>query len=260
MKIMKAQMIVKISCLAVMLLGNILASCTKYDTPLSVEEGEEAADGRLNIKRNVLWVNIEGAGGGDLVKNAFPDDGVVKSLLSRSRYAWSGLEMEHADGVSYTPTEEHAVACASMLTGNMPARHGISDDTYVSEQYYDPNTLESIKEYPGFFQYVVDYDKSIATLAVTPWENQNKKLLSQATRVVTTSTDEETLNTVLTQLNAENYRATYLSFRSVLDAAKQGDGSHQTLAMWMPCIKWMSISGSYWMLSKHVRIIIMKTG
>ena len=47
---MKAQMIVKISCLAVMLLGNILASCTKYDTPLSVEEGEEAADGRLNIR------------------------------------------------------------------------------------------------------------------------------------------------------------------------------------------------------------------
>jgi len=40
MKIMKAQMIVKISCLAVMLLGNILASCTKYDTPLSVEEGK----------------------------------------------------------------------------------------------------------------------------------------------------------------------------------------------------------------------------
>lgn len=39
MKNMKAQMIVKISCLAMMLLGNILTSCTKYDTPLSVEEG-----------------------------------------------------------------------------------------------------------------------------------------------------------------------------------------------------------------------------
>lgn len=222
MKNMKAQMIVKISCLAMMLLGNILTSCTKYDTPLSVEEGDTTGENRLNIKRNVLWVNIEGAGGGDLVKNAFPDDGVVKGLLPHSRYAWSGLELEHADDISYAPTEEHAVACASLLTGNMPGRHGISDNTYISEQYYDPNTLESIKKYPGFFQYIVDYDKSISTLAVTPWENQNKKLLSQATRVITTSTDEETLNTVLTQLNEENYRATYLSFRSVLDAAKQG--------------------------------------
>lgn len=155
---MKAQMIVKISCLA-MVLGNILTSCTKYDTPLSVEEGITTGESRQNIKRNVLWINIEGAGGGDLVKNAFPDDGVVKGLLPHSRYAWSGLELEHADNVSYAPTEENAIACASLLTGNMPGRHGISDNTYISEQYYDPNTLESIKEYPGFFQYMVDYDK-----------------------------------------------------------------------------------------------------
>ena len=74
---MKAQMIVKISCLA-MVLGNILTSCTKYDTPLSVEEGITTGESRQNIKRNVLWINIEGAGGGDLVKNAFPDDGVVR--------------------------------------------------------------------------------------------------------------------------------------------------------------------------------------
>lgn len=222
MKNMKTQMIVKISCLLLMLLGNLLVSCTKYDTPLSIEEGNGAGESRLNINRYALWINIEGAGGGDLVKNAFPNEGVVKELLPHSRYAWSGLEMEHADNTSYTPVEEHAIACASMITGNMPIRHGISDDMYISEQYYDPNTLESIKEYPGFFQYIVDYDKSISTLAVTPWKNQNKKLFSQAKRIVTTSTDEETLNTALTQIGTEDNRVTYLSFRSVLDAAKQG--------------------------------------
>lgn len=221
MKNMKTQRIVKISCLAVMLLGNILASCTKYDTPLSIEEGDKASDSRVNIEKYVLWINLEGAGGGDLAKNAFPDDGVVKGLLPHSRCAWSGLEYEHADNTTFVPTEEHAVACASMLTGNMPTRHGISDDTYVSEQYYDPNTLESIKEYPGFFQYIVDYNNKMPVLAVTPWENLNKKLLSEA-RVITTSGDEETLNTVLAQLNEEKNRVTYLSFRSVLDAAKQG--------------------------------------
>ena len=35
----------------------------------------------------MLWVNLEGAGGGDLVKNALPDDGMIKSLLPHSRYA-----------------------------------------------------------------------------------------------------------------------------------------------------------------------------
>lgn len=89
-------------------------------------------------------------GGGDLVKNAFPDDGVVKGLLPRSRYAWNGLESEHIDD-TYTPTAENAIACASMLTGNIPMRHGIADETYLSEVYFDPDYDESMKAYPGFF-------------------------------------------------------------------------------------------------------------
>lgn len=67
----------KWSFLAVMLLGNISISCTKYDTPDFVEE-TGGVSGNLSVKKNVLWINLEGAGGGDLVKNAFPDDGVVK--------------------------------------------------------------------------------------------------------------------------------------------------------------------------------------
>ena len=96
--------------------------------------------------------NLEGAGGGDLVKNAFPDDGVVKGLLPRSRYAWNGLESEHIDD-TYTPTAENAIACASMLTGNIPMRHGIADETYLSEVYFDPDYDESMKAYPVFFHY-----------------------------------------------------------------------------------------------------------
>ncbi|VYT43033.1 Type I phosphodiesterase / nucleotide pyrophosphatase [Bacteroides ovatus] len=219
---MRTQKIMKWSFLAVMLLGNISISCTKYDTPDFVEE-TGGVSGNLSVKKNVLWINLEGAGGGDLVKNAFPDDGVVKGLLPRSRYAWNGLESEHIDD-TYTPTAENAIACASMLTGNIPMRHGIADETYLSEVYFDPDYDESMKAYPSFFQYIVDYDKSMKTLAVTPWKTQNQELLEKAGTTVTTTSDEETLNTVLQQIDNENNRVIYLSFRDVLDAAKSGGG------------------------------------
>lgn len=216
------QKIIKWNFLVVMLLGNILVSCTKYDTPELIEE-TGVGSGRSSIKKYVLWINVEGAGGGDLVKEAFPDDGVVKGLLPHSRYAWSGLESEHADD-SYVPTAENVIACASMLTGNIPMRHGIADETYLSEQVFDPTYDESMKEYPGFFQYIVDYDKSMKTLAVTPWKTQNEKLLDKAGATITTASDEETLNTVLQKMNDEDNRVIYLSFRNVLDAAVSGGG------------------------------------
>lgn len=135
----------------------------------------------------------------------------------------SGLESEHADD-SYVPTAENVIACASMLTGNIPMRHGIADETYLSEQVFDPTYDESMKEYPGFFQYIVDYDKSMKTLAVTPWKTQNEKLLDKAGATITTASDEETLNTVLQKMNDEDNRVIYLSFRNVLDAAVSGGG------------------------------------
>lgn len=45
----------------------------------------------------------------------------------------------------------NAIASASMLTGNIPLRHGMSDNTYQSEQVFDPDFDESLKAYPGFF-------------------------------------------------------------------------------------------------------------
>ena len=62
------------------------------------------------------------------------------------------------------------------------------------------------------------------TLAVTPWKTQNQELLEKAGTTVTTTSDEETLNTVLQQIDNENNRVIYLSFRDVLDAAKSGGG------------------------------------
>ena len=231
------QRIIAWNFLVMMLLGNILVSCTKYDTPDLIEEAG-AESGRSSIKKYVLWINIEGAGGGDLVKNAFPDNGVVKGLLPHSRYAWSGLESEHTND-SYAPTAENVIAGASILTGNIPMRHGISDDTYLSEQVFDPTYDESMKEYPGFFQYIVDYDKSMKTLAVTPWKTQNERLLDKAGTTITTTSDEETLSTVLQKINDEDNRVIYLSFRNVLDAAVSGGGWNSANTQYVNAIQQM---------------------
>lgn len=213
--------IIRWSFLAIAALGIVMGSCTKFETPPYVEEDASLGGGnRISTDKYVLWVNLEGAGGGDLVKNALPDDGAIKSLLPHSRYAWSGLEAEHVE--DYLPTEENAVAGASMLTGNFPIRHGISDETYTSEQIYDPNFDEAMKVYPGFFQYIADYDKSMKSLAITPWKIQNQNLLNKASTVITSKSDEETLNIALDKMRDEDNRVIYLSFRGVLDAAKNG--------------------------------------
>ncbi|MDR1716094.1 MAG: alkaline phosphatase family protein [Prevotella sp.] len=208
--------------LAAIVLGGIATSCTKYDTPPYIEEDQaKTQDGKQAVNRYILWVNIEGAGGGDLVKNNLPDDGAIKGLLPHSRYSWEGLEAEHIHN-NYFPTEENAVASASLLTGNMPIRHGIEDNTYISEQVFDPEYDEAMKSYPGFFEYIADYDKNVRTLAITPWRTQNEKLLNKAHQTFTTASDDETMNKALTALQEENNKVIYLSFRGVLDGAKQG--------------------------------------
>lgn len=202
------------------------ASCTDYDTPPNVEEGNSnTGTGNLNVKNYVLWVNIEGAGGGDLVKNALPDNGTVKGILPKSVYLWDGLEAEHIElNDRVSDGSENPIASASLLTGNTPYRHGISEATYTSEVVYDPDYDEAMKAYSSFFQYISDYDKSIHTLAVTPWQMQNKNLLFNATRTVTSTSDEETLEEGLSSLQEGDNRVVYLSFKSVLEAAVSGGG------------------------------------
>lgn len=68
---MKTQQIWKCGFLVVMVLGSILTACTKYDTPMEVEEEGKTAS-RASIEKYVLWINLDGAGGGDLAKMLFP--------------------------------------------------------------------------------------------------------------------------------------------------------------------------------------------
>ncbi len=199
----------------------LAAACTEYDTPASIE-GDIKEGSKNDIRKYVLWINIEGAGGGDLVKQALPADGTIMKMLPHSKYMWEGLEAEHVEDQSGL-TAENPVANASLLTGTLPIRHGIGDVSYIAEPSpYDPSFDESLKIYPGFLQYVTDYNKALKSLVVTPWKTQNETLMYQADRIVTTTTDEETVNKVLSHWDDDNYRITYVSFRDVLDGAKNG--------------------------------------
>ena len=79
---MKTQQIWKCGFLVVMVLGSILTACTKYDTPMEVEEEGKTAS-RASIEKYVLWINLDGAGGGDLAKNAFPENGCFLTVVIR---------------------------------------------------------------------------------------------------------------------------------------------------------------------------------
>lgn len=208
------------------IVSSMIMSCTDYDTPPYVEEGVGSNGNKVSsVKNYVLWINLEGAGGGDLVKNALPEGGVIKGMLSKSIYMWSGLEAEHVElDDAISGGSENPIACASLLTGNTPYRHGISDHSYVSEMVFDPDFDEAMKSYSSFFQYIADYDKTMHTLAITPWAEQNKNLLLDATRVITSASDEETLELALKNLKEEDNRMVYLSFKDVLSAAVSGGG------------------------------------
>lgn len=226
---MKQILKITVSLLAGLLLL-VVTACTDYETPASVAGDIKDVSSGHDIKKYVLWINIEGAGGGDLVKQALPADGTIMSMLAHSKYMWNGLESEHADGEQYVePEAENPVANASMLTGALPMRHGIDDASYIAEPaIFDPSFDESLKVYPSFLQYVTDYNKALKSLVVTPWKKMNENLLYQADRIVTTTTDEETVQKVIESWEDQmmDYRVTYLSFRDVLDAAKSGGGWH----------------------------------
>lgn len=201
----------------------LLTACTDYVTPPPVAEGGKQSEGVQDVKKYVLWVNIEGAGGGELVKRALPKDGAIMGLLPHSIYMWNGLEAEHENESNpVIKGQENPIASTSILTGNIPYRHKISNYSYISEEAFIPGNTEALKSYTSFFQYISDYDSKMPTVAITPWKLQNEKLLFDAMTNITTATDEETLEKALNRIEEENDRVIYLSFKDVLTAASSG--------------------------------------
>lgn len=200
-----------------------LQACTEYETPAEIAvDKEEAAISSSDIQRKVLWINIDGAVGKEvesLVKGSL-SQGAIAGMLTKSKYSWMGFSESRK---LENEIEEDPVTWATMLTGVIPEKHHIVDNSYMAEFDVDPaNPNEKVVYYPTILQYITTYDNKMETLCVTPWEKLNTGLLNYANKTHTTSGDEETREVVLNSLKEGDYTLTLLSFSGMLEAGKQG--------------------------------------
>ena len=199
----------------------LCTACTVYDTPADIAGGSsEVSQKDDGVVRYVLWVNIDGARGTvvkeEVEKGNLP---VLKQMLAHSKYAWVGL----ADGHDWLPdnrgsfSEEDPVTWASMLTGVNSRMHRIKDYSYTPDYVMGaspviPNTV---------VQYLSNNDPMLRMSCVTPWENLNH-FVGMMQSVVTTASDEQTVETLEKQLSGGDYRFTLAAFKGVQDAGLQG--------------------------------------
>ncbi|BDI74221.1 alkaline phosphatase family protein [Paraprevotella clara] len=199
----------------------LCTACTVYDTPADIAGGSsEVSKKDDGVVRYVLWVNIDGARGTvvkeEIEKGNLP---VLKQMLAHSKYAWMGLADDHAllSDNRGDFSEEDPVTWASMLTGVHSRMHRIKDYSYTPDYVMGaspvvPNTV---------VQYLSNNDPMLRMSCVTPWENLNH-FVGLMQSVVTTASDDETVETLVGQLSHDDYRFTLAGFRSVLDAGKVG--------------------------------------
>ena len=220
------------------LLCGLYISCTTYDTPDSIAGGvEDTTVSKKNVKRYVLWVNIDGAVG-SVVKKGVENGSlpVLKGMLEHSKYTWVGLAENHdllQDGRGDF-LEEDPLTWATMLTGINARMHRIKDYSYVpdfvigeSSVYYSKNIV----------QYISGREPDLLMSGVTPWPNLNRYIGGMQS-VVTTASDEETLNELLEQVGKRDYQFTLASFKGVLEAGKAG-GFVSSNAQYLDALKYV---------------------
>ena len=204
------------------LLCGLYASCTKYDTPESIAGGiEDTAASKKSVKRYVLWVNIDGAVGSvvkrEVERGALP---VMQKMLEHSKYVWTGVADDHAlltEGRE-AYDEEDPLTWATMLTGINSRMHRIKDYSYTPDFMIGDAAVTYAKT---IVQYVSDKEPNLLMSCVSPWPNLNRYVGGMQS-VITSSSDEETLEVLRGQLEKGNNQLTLAAFKGVLEAGKSG--------------------------------------
>ena len=204
------------------LLCRLYASCTKYDTPESIAGGiEDTAASKKSVKRYVLWVNIDGAVGSvvkrEVERGALP---VMQKMLEHSKYVWTGVADDHAlltEGRE-AYDEEDPLTWATMLTGINSRMHRIKDYSYTPDFMIGDAAVTYAKT---IVQYVSDKEPNLLMSCVSPWSNLNRYVGGMQS-VITSSSDEETLEVLRGQLEKGNNQLTLAAFKGVLEAGKSG--------------------------------------
>lgn len=204
------------------LLCGLYASCTKYDTPESIAGGiEDTAASKKSVKRYVLWVNIDGAVGSvvkrEVERGALP---VMQKMLEHSKYVWTGVADDHAlltEGCE-AYDEEDPLTWATMLIGINSRMHRIKDYSYTPDFMIGDAAVTYAKT---IVQYVSDKEPNLLMSCVSPWPNLNRYVGGMQS-VITSSSDEETLEVLRGQLEKGNNQLTLAAFKGVLEAGKSG--------------------------------------
>lgn len=151
-------------------------ACTEYDTPAEIADDGTIDTGiSTKIHRKVLWINIDGAVG-EVVKNSLPADGAIAKMLKNSKYSWTGVSDNRTLSVE---RNEDPVTWATMLTGVIPEKHSITDESYTANVEYNPNNPnEKVIHYQNIISYISNNDVNMLSLCVTPWAKLNKICLT----------------------------------------------------------------------------------
>lgn len=173
------------------------------------------------MKRYVLWLNIDGAVGSvvkqEVEKGTLP---VMQKMLGHSKYVWTGVADDHAlltEGrESYD--EEDPLTWATMLTGINSRMHRIKDYSYTPDFMIGDAAVTYAKT---LVQYVSDKEPNLLMSCVSPWPNLNRYVGAMQS-VITTSSDEETLEVLQRQLEKGDNQLTLAAFKGVLEAGKSG--------------------------------------
>ena len=195
-------------------------ACTEYDTPAEIADDGTIDTGiSTKIHRKVLWINIDGAVG-EVVKNSLPADGAIAKMLKNSKYSWTGVSDNRTLSVE---RNEDPVTWATMLTGVIPEKHSITDESYTANVEYNPNNPnEKVIHYQNIISYISNNDVNMLSLCVTPWAKLNKNMLNNAKTTITSENDVQTRDVVLNHIANEDYTFILADFSGMLEAGKSG--------------------------------------
>ena len=166
-----------------------------------------------------MWINIDGAVG-EVVKNSLPADGAIAKMLKNSKYSWAGVSDNRTLSVE---RNEDPVTWATMLTGVIPEKHSITDESYTANVEYNPNNPnEKVIHYQNIISYISNNDVNMLSLCVTPWAKIKKNMLNNAKTTITSENDVQTRDVVLNHIANEDYTFILADFSGMLEAGKSG--------------------------------------
>lgn len=214
------------ACIRSIIIGLLicLSSCKKYDTPAAIAV-DIPGRGETKVQRRVLWINIDGAVG-EVVKDHLPTN--IKAMMSHGKYTFAAL----SDNREALETDaEDCTNWTTLLTGVIAEKHKVKDNSYIPDLVVSPSTPnQAVAYYPNVIAHITASLPNAKTLCITPWKTLNENMLNNTFKTITSTSDEETRDLVVDNLENADMNFTLVSFKGMQDAGKVGGFSASNTA------------------------------